>query len=642
VSTTVGKDVTIVNVAPTFSYLAISGPNSIAENSSGQFSATAIFTDGTSQSVTPSWSENSAATSISSGGLLTAGDVGSDTTVTVSASYTTSGVTRNASQVVLIINTPTPPTLTSLAISGASSVNENSTAQYSATAFLSDGSSQTVNPTWSEDSAATSISIFGLVSAREVVSDTSVTISASYTVGGITRNAQKTVTVVNTIVTPTYTLTVNASNGTATKNPDQANYASGIQVLLTATPTGGYQFSNWSGDATGSQNPLTVAMTTNKNITASFAVAPSSLKQLTGMNLSNSVIRFSLNGPVGSNYLVQVSSNLVNWLSFSTNTIPAAGLILITDPNMSNQSQRYYRAVLSDGATTVANMAFIPAGSFTMGDTFSEGGSTELPLHTVYVSAFYMDKYDVTKAMWYDVYQWATNHGYDFDYAGSGKAANQPVQTVDWYDTVKWCNARSEKEGGVPAYYTSAAQTTVYRSGRIGLQNGWVRWNVGYRLPTEAEWEKAARGGASGHRFPWTDTDTITHSKANYYSATNYAYDVSPTRGYPPAFNDGLPPYTSPVGYFAVNGYGLYDMAGNVEAWCWDWWDPNWFSNAQATADDTRGPDTGTNTRVLRGGAWFFDNQAAALRCANRGYWYPGQDIGHSDIGFRCARGLSF
>ncbi|MCU0783047.1 MAG: hypothetical protein MUF81_03180 [Verrucomicrobia bacterium] len=339
------KDVTVVNQPVTFSSLAISGPSSMNENGSGQFTATAIFTDGSSQSVTPSWFENSGATSISSGGLLTAGEVGGDTTVTVSASHTIGGVTRNASQDVGIVNIPPPVTLSSLSISGPNSVNENSTAQYSASAFFSDGSSQTVNPTWIEDSAATSISIFGLFSAGEVTSDTPVTISASYTTGGITRNAQKNITVSNVVVTPTYTLTVNAANGTVVKNPNQANYTNGSQVILTATPANGFSFNTWSGDATGSQNPLTVTMTTSKSITANFVVAPSSPKQLTRMTLSNGVFHFVLNGPVGSNYVIQVSSDLVTWLPFSTNVIPAGGFVSITVPNTAPAPSRFFRAL---------------------------------------------------------------------------------------------------------------------------------------------------------------------------------------------------------------------------------------------------------------------------------------------------------
>ena len=245
----------------------------------------------------------------------------------------------------------------------------------------------------------------------------------------------------------------------------------------------------------------------------------------------------------------------------------------------------------------LSGMVLIPAGSFTMGDTFNEGYSDELPTHTVFVSAFNMDRYEVTKALWDEVYQWAITHGYDFDFAGSGKAPNHPVQRVSWHDVVKWCNARSEKEGRLPAYYTSRARTTVYRTGRVDVLNDWVKWDRGYRLPTEAEWEKAARGGASGRRFSWGDT--ITHSQANYYSSSSYAYDISFTRGYHPSYANGGEPYTSPVGSFEANGYGLYDMAGNVWEWCWDWWG----SYSSASVSDPRGPYANSG-RVIRGGDW--------------------------------------
>ena len=181
-------------------------------------------------------------------------------------------------------------------------------------------------------------------------------------------------------------------------------------------------------------------------------------------------------------------------------------------------------------------------------------------------------------------------------YGGSGKASTHPVQTINWYDCVKWCNVRSEKEGRVPAYYTDAGLSVRYRSDEVAP---YVNWGSGYRLPTEAEWEKAARGGASGQRFPWGNT--ISWSQANYWAwpfsaGGPYAYDVSPGTGYDPTFNDGVNPYTSPVGYFAANAYGLYDMAGNVFQRCWDWYgrrpilaDPHralivWFAAALGTA----------------------------------------------------------
>ena len=234
----------------------------------------------------------------------------------------------------------------------------------------------------------------------------------------------------------------------------------------------------------------------------------------------------------------------------------------------------YVQVPAFDSATThritdpnpTAGMAYIPAGSFTMGNCMgsSEGYSDELPLHSVYVSGFYLDRADVTKALWDGVYNWATNHGYSFDYGAQGKATNHPAHTMTWYDAVKWCNARSEKEGRMPAYYTDAGLVTSYRTGQVAP---YVNWNSGYRLPTEAEWEKAARGGASGQRFPWGNT--ISWGRANYYaSASSSPFDVNPTSGNQPTFVTGAYPNTSPVGYFAPNGYGLYDMAGNVRQWC--------------------------------------------------------------------------
>jgi len=295
-------------------------------------------------------------------------------------------------------------------------------------------------------------------------------------------------------------------------------------------------------------------------------------------------------------------------------------------------------APLDDRPLISSEFALIPAGSFQMGDPFAEGWDDERPVHTVNVSAFYMAKYETTKELWDSVRTWGVSNGYTDLRAGNGsyasKGANHPVHSVSWYDIVKWCNARSQKEGLTPCYTVGGA---VFKTG----VDSTVACNFsasGYRLPTEAEWEKAARGGLSGKRFPWGDT--ISHSQANYNSRSEYSYDVSPTRGPHPTWSnndDRNFPYSSPVGSFAPNGYGLYDMAGNMWEWCWDWWD--WGYYVTSPASDPRGPTTTTHWyRVYRGGS--LGSAPYDCRSAYRDVNAPPPvDVSYGyDFGFRMAR----
>lgn len=360
------------------------------------------------------------------------------------------------------------------------------------------------------------------------------------------------------------------------------------------------------------------------------------------LTLTNSVSgpRLTIQSDLGITNQILYSAALYpsNWVAL-TNLFVTQSPYGFTDSSATSAARRFYRVLaFPTNNPPPLNMALIPAGAFTMGDTFNEGYSEELPTHTVSVSAFYMDKYEVTKALWDEVYQWAITNGYSFRTNALGKATTHPAQTLNWYDAVKWCNARSEKEGRVSAYYTSAAQTNVYRAGETNVDSGWVKWAAGYRLPTEAEWEKAARGGAAGHRFPWTIVETIDQSRANYYSlwdgeppAPFFTFDVNATGGFVLAFNDGVFPYTSPVGSFAANGYGLYDLAGNVWEWCWDWWNATYYSTSPAT--DPRGPASGSY-RVQRGGDWSEYGVADGCRSAARDSDLPQNK---SDVvGFRC------
>ncbi|MEI8140332.1 MAG: SUMF1/EgtB/PvdO family nonheme iron enzyme [bacterium] len=302
-------------------------------------------------------------------------------------------------------------------------------------------------------------------------------------------------------------------------------------------------------------------------------------------------------------------------------------------------------------------MSFIATSRFQMGNCMdaNEGWSDELPVHEVYVTPFFVDQVEVTKALWDEVYGWATNHGYGFDNIGFGKGTNYPVEVVNWYDVVKWCNARSERESLVPVYYMYefvldqfgdiiGTNIVVYRTGLWNIRPELAYWTAtGYRLPTEAEWELAARGGALGHRFPWAETDTITQTNANYNSfweegVPYYPYDENPTDGFAALFNtgEGTEPFTSPVASFVPNAYGLYDMAGNVSEWCWDWYDEVFYTNVYATIADSRGPvgPGSSSARVLRGGNWF--DVAYQTRCSYRESKDPGAST--HQLGFRCVR----
>jgi sulfatase modifying factor 1 len=223
-----------------------------------------------------------------------------------------------------------------------------------------------------------------------------------------------------------------------------------------------------------------------------------------------------------------------------------------------------------------APMLLIPAGEFQMGDSFSEGRVIELPVHTVYLDIFYIDKYEVTNAQ-YKKFMDATGYKAPTYWNDPNyNALDHPVVGVSWLDAVAY-----------------------------------AEW-ADKRLPTEAEWEKAARGGFVGKRYPWGDD--ISHDNANY---------------------DGIGGkdiwgYTSSVGSFAPNGYGLYDVTGNVWEWCADWYDGNYYANSPKS--NPTGPESGV-ARIVRGGAWTLtiDTLRVAYR-RNNNPPYTG-----SIIGFRCS-----
>jgi formylglycine-generating enzyme required for sulfatase activity len=215
---------------------------------------------------------------------------------------------------------------------------------------------------------------------------------------------------------------------------------------------------------------------------------------------------------------------------------------------------------------------------------------------------FHMDRTEVTWQHWNDVRAWAVTNGYAFDGTGNGKAADHPVQYVSWYDAVRWCNARSEREGLTPCY---------------NLQDWTCDFAAnGYRLPTSAEWEYAARGGQIGLLFPWGDV--IDHDRANYVvwepgvHPYDEGYECSDVR-----YEVGDFPFTNPVEAFPANGFGLFGMAGNVSEWCWDF-------------------DEELGQRCVRGGSWASD--AYELFCGAEYWELPSGPEGWFTCGFRTVR----
>jgi hypothetical protein len=276
--------VPIVTATPTLSSLSISGPSSVNEGGSGTYTATASWSDGSTTSVSPAWSENSAYASISGGGVLTTLAVTSNQTATVSASYAAGGVTRTASRSVTIVNVAA--TLSSLSISGPSSVNEGGSGTYTATASWSDGSTTSVSPTWGENSTYASISGGGVLTTLAVTSNQTATVTASYAAGGVTRTASKSVTIVNVAATlsslsisgpssvnesgsGTYTATAAWSDGSTTSvsptwGVSPTTYASigGVGVLTTLAVS-----SNQTATVTASYAAGGVTRTASKSVT---------------------------------------------------------------------------------------------------------------------------------------------------------------------------------------------------------------------------------------------------------------------------------------------------------------------------------------------------------------------------------------
>jgi len=308
----------------------------------------------------------------------------------------------------------------------------------------------------------------------------------------------------------------------------------------------------------------------------------------------------STGSPVGS------STNLCSSTTSTSLTLtPDQKYYIKVTPYSSSDSGTYTIAFnASDSSTSIVfggeyveiEMINVPGGSFQMGgDGLSDGdGLNSIPKHSVTLTSFFMSKTEVTQAQYQAVM--GTNPS---NYIGS----NLPVEGVSWYDALVFCNKLSMAKGLTPAYRINNSTDPAAWGSVPAYENNYankaawdavtiVSGSTGYRLPTEAQWEYAAKGGNG--------------SPGNYtYSGSNNVGDVA-------WYEDNGGGVTHPVGTKAANSLGLYDMSGNVYEWCWDWYG-SYPSNTAQT--DPQGASSGSD-RVGRGGSW--GNSARYVRSAVR------------------------
>jgi formylglycine-generating enzyme required for sulfatase activity len=235
-----------------------------------------------------------------------------------------------------------------------------------------------------------------------------------------------------------------------------------------------------------------------------------------------------------------------------------------------------------------ANMVLVEWGIFQMGS--DDGDKNEKPVHKVTMSSFLMNKYEVSQGEWNSVME---------DNPSNFKGDTLPVENVSWHEAVEFCNRLSAKEGLTPVYKVAKNS---------------IRYDFhadGYRLPTEAEWEYAAKGGKKD------------------YLALKYSGGETPDKV--AWYKGNSRDRTHPVGTKAPNSLGLYDMSGNVGEWCWD----RFGSYRRRDQADPIGPSRGV-TRVCRGGGWSSDAQS--LRSTIRGELIP--DTRNGYLGFRVCRSV--
>jgi len=372
------------------------------------------------------------------------------------------------------------------------------------------------------------------------------------------------------------------SSGKVLLDPNQQSYAAGTEVGITAEANPGYRFTGWTGTFTSPNSSVGVTMNSDITLTAHFT--PDS----TNPTPATYTVSYNINGGTGTTPAPQVvnagdSVTLRSETWFSRSGYTFAGWNSDSSGTGTNYSAGssftpsgsvtlYARWTTHQPTDPGIEMVFVQGGTFTMGCTAEQGSdcwSDERPSHQVTLNSFSIGRYEVTQAQWVAVM--GSNRSY---FTGN---LSRPVETVSWNEVQE---------------FITVLNTITGRQ---------------YRLPTEAEWEYAARGGVNSGGYK--------------YAGSNNINDVA-------WYWDNSSSGTQPVGTKASNELGIYDMSGNVWEWVNDWWG-DYTSGAKT---NPTGPTTGSY-RVSRGGSWYYD--ARNCRVSNRHSDYPG--FRNHDIGFRLA-----
>jgi len=337
--------------------------------------------------------------------------------------------------------------------------------------------------------------------------------------------------------------------------------------------------------------------------------------EITWIDNSDGVEGFSIDKKSGNNEW-QINYALINQ-NLKTWNDP----YIIENEDNSYRVRSYfenYYSLYSDSVVVkriTPNMVFVQSDTFTMGDHFLEGELDELPLHEVSLGNYIINKFEITQAEW-SIYMTSSNYSY-----GSGE--NYPVYYLNWYEIIKYCNLRSLAENLQPCYVINNS-TDPNEWGEIPTNTNSI-WNAvicnweanGYRLPSEAEWEFASRGGIC-----WEDN--LRYSGSNNIDDVCWYFDNSEIA------------QSHPVGEKLPNQLGIYDMSGNIYEWCWDLYDETYYTTCYNLdiVYNPYGPNNNLN-RILRGSS-YANGGTSPCRVASRENLSPITKSHY--IGFRVAR----